>query len=86
MMASEDSLEFAQSAIVQVAHIASLLGAKYTRPICGRLGAELLLVADYLDNADLDQLRISKLLKDVEMICNVSSHGAMPERPQLISL
>ena len=57
--------------------------------ICGRLGAELLLVADYLNTAGLDQeeqlrLRISKLLRDVEMICSVqvSTQGPIPDRPQ----
>ena len=76
-MSSEDPLDFAYTAIARVADIASLLGVQHKRPICGRLGAELLLVADYLDTADHDQeerlrLRISKLLKDVETICSVS--------------
>ncbi|RFU73338.1 hypothetical protein TARUN_8912 [Trichoderma arundinaceum] len=74
-MSSEDPLDFAYTAIARVADIASLLGVQHKRPICGRLGAELLLVADYLDTADHDQeerlrLRISKLLKDVETICS----------------
>ncbi|KAE8411484.1 hypothetical protein BDV36DRAFT_274502 [Aspergillus pseudocaelatus] len=70
-----DPLDLAQASILRVAHIASELGAQFKRPVCGRLGAELLLVADYLDTAGLDQeerlrLRISKLLRDVEMICS----------------
>jgi hypothetical protein len=86
-MASEDPLDLAQTAIVRVADIASLLGVQYKRPICGRLGAELLLVADYLDTAGLDQeerlrLRISKLLRDVEMICTVRTQRTIPRRPQ----
>lgn len=77
-MVSEDPLDLAQSAIVRVADIASLLGVQCKWPICGRLGAELLLVADYLNTAGLDQeeqlrLRISKLLRDIEMICSVST-------------
>jgi hypothetical protein len=85
-MASEDPLDLAQTAIVRVADVASLLGVKSKRPLCGRLGAELLLVADYLDTASLDQeerlrLRISKLLRDVEMICCVSTQGSIPGRP-----
>lgn len=76
-MATEDPIDFARSAIVQVANIASLLGVEYKRPVCGRLGAELYLVVNYIDTAGLDQERrlrfgISKLLRDVEAICNVS--------------
>lgn len=86
MMASEDLLDFAQSAITQVAHIASQLGVKYACPICGCLGAELLLVADYLNTAGLDQeeRRISKLLKDVERICNVSTKELCLGVPSLL--
>ncbi|KAJ5174596.1 subtilisin-like protein [Penicillium canariense] len=74
-MATEDPLDFAHAAIVQVANIASSLGGESKRPVCGRLGAELFLVADYIDTAGLDQekrvrLRIPKLLRDVEAICN----------------
>lgn len=77
-MASEDPLDLAYTAIVRVADTASLLGAKHKRPICGRLGAELLMVAYCLNTADHDQeerlrLRISKLMKDVETICRVSA-------------
>lgn len=89
-MVSEDPLDLAQTAIVRVADIASLLGVEYKRPVCGRLAAELLLVADYLNTAGLDQeeqlrLRISKLLRDVEMICSVqvSTKGLIPDHPQL---
>ncbi|KAL7966315.1 hypothetical protein HDV63DRAFT_172848 [Trichoderma sp. SZMC 28014] len=57
----------------------SIAGAKHKRPICGRLGAELLLVADCLNSPDHDQedrlrLRISKLMKAVETICRVSAN------------
>ncbi|PYH72818.1 S8 family peptidase [Aspergillus vadensis CBS 113365] len=74
-MASEDPIDFAHTAIAQVANIASLLGVESKRPLCGRLGAELFLVANYIDTAGLDQesrlrLRISKLLRDVEAMCN----------------
>ncbi|GLA16157.1 hypothetical protein AnigIFM62618_002726 [Aspergillus niger] len=74
-MASEDPIDFAYTAIAQVANIASLLGVESKRPLCGRLGAELFLVANYIDTAGLDQerrlrLRISKLLRDVEAMCN----------------
>lgn len=77
-MASEDPLDIACIAIMGVAHIASLLGINHRRPICGTLGAELLLVADCLNTADHDQeeqlrLRISKLMNDVETICRVST-------------
>ena len=76
-----DPLDLAQASILRVAHIASELGAQFKRPVCGRLGAELLLVADYLDTAGLDQeerlrLRISKLLRDVEMICSVGTRDS----------
>lgn len=78
-VASEDPLDLAYNAIVRVADTASLLGAKHKRPICGRLGAELLLVADCLNSPDHDQedrlrLRISKLMKAVETICRVSAN------------
>lgn len=77
-MASEDPLDLAYTAIARVADTASQLGFKHKRPICGRLGAELLMIADCLNTADHDQeerlrLRISKLMKDVETICRVSA-------------
>jgi hypothetical protein len=77
-MELEDPLDLAQVAIMRVADIASVLGVRRKRPICGRLGAELLLVVDYLNTASLDQeellrVRISKLLRDVERICCVSN-------------
>ena len=75
-MVLEDPLDLAQIAIARVADIASRLGAQFKQRLCGRLGAELLLVAVYLNTADLDQeeqlrVRILKLLRDVEMICSV---------------
>ncbi|KAJ5971397.1 subtilisin-like protein, partial [Penicillium vulpinum] len=74
-MATEDPIDFARAAISQVATIACSLGAKLKLPVCGRLGGELYIVADYIDRVGLDQekrlrLRISKLLRDVEAICN----------------
>lgn len=54
-MASEDPIDLAQTAISRVADIASSLGVEYKRPVCGRLGAELLLVANYIDTTGLDQ-------------------------------
>ncbi|KAJ5507504.1 subtilisin-like protein [Penicillium freii] len=74
-MATEDPIDFAHAAIAQVANIAPLLAVEYKRLVCGRLGAELYLVANYIDTAGLDQekrlrFRISKLLRDVEAICN----------------
>lgn len=76
-MATEDPIDFAHAVIDKVANIASSLGVELRRPVCGRLGAELFLVAKYIDTAGLDQenrlrLRIFKLLRDVEAICNVS--------------
>lgn len=76
-MATEDPIDFAHAAIAQVANIACTLAFDYKRPVCSRLGAELYLVANYIDTAGLDQekrlrFRISKLLRDVEAICNVS--------------
>ncbi|PYH91063.1 hypothetical protein BO71DRAFT_401694 [Aspergillus ellipticus CBS 707.79] len=70
-MATEDPIDFASAAISKAADIASSLGVKLKRPVCARLGAELFLVADYLDTAGLDQenrlrLRISKLLREVK--------------------
>ena len=75
-MMSEDPLDLAQTAIARIAVIASRLAVQYKRPVCGRLSAELLLVAIHLDTAGLDQeeqlrVRISKLLRDVEMICSL---------------
>lgn len=80
-METEDPLDFALSAIIKVANIASSLGVKSRQPVCGRLGAELLLVANHIDTAGLDQenrlrLRISKLLRDVEAICNVTKDSS----------
>lgn len=77
-MESEDPLDLAQASIARVADIASSLGVEHRRPVCGRLGAELLLVAHYIDTAGLDQekrlrVRISKLMRDVEIVCNVST-------------
>ncbi|KAK6603922.1 extracellular alkaline serine protease [Botrytis cinerea] len=73
-MEFEDPLDLAQFAIMRVANIASLLGVRRKRPLCGRLGAELLLVVNYLNTVSLDQeellrVRIWKLLRDVERIC-----------------
>lgn len=80
---SEDPLDLAHIAIVEVAHIASLLGVEIVRPICGQLGAELLLVGEYLKTTSLEheerlRLRISKLLRDVERICWVSPKDILP--------
>ena len=77
-MEFEDPLDLAQFAIMRVANIASLLGVRRKRPLCGRLGAELLLVVNYLNTVSLDQeellrVRIWKLLRDVERICCVSN-------------
>lgn len=91
-MESEDPIDFAHTAIAQVANIASLLGVESKRPLCGRLGAELFLVANYIDTAGLDQerrlrLRISKLLRDVEAMCNVSvAENYIPHPWSLMSL
>ncbi|KAI9928487.1 hypothetical protein ASPWEDRAFT_50364 [Aspergillus wentii DTO 134E9] len=76
-MALIDPIDLAQTAIVRVAEIALVLGVQYKRQICGRLGAELFLVAESLDRAGLDQeeqlrVRISKLLREVEGICSCS--------------
>lgn len=77
-MATEDPLDFAHTAISRVAKIAHLRGVESKQPVCGRLGAELFIIADYLDTAGLDQekqlrLRESKLLRGVEAICNVKT-------------
>lgn len=55
MEVSMELLDLAQSAIGEVAHIASELDVKHKKPICGRLGAELLLVTWYLETAGEDQ-------------------------------
>ena len=77
-MILDDPLDIAQTALVRVANLASLLGVNHKRPICGRLGAELLLAADFLKSTDFDEeaqlrSRSLKLLRDVELICRVSS-------------
>ncbi|KAL4985727.1 subtilisin-like protein [Aspergillus falconensis] len=87
-METEDPIDFARAAIAQVAKIASLLGVESKRPVCGRLGAELYLVADYIDTAGLDQekrlrMRIHKLLRDVEAICNWPHNGQKNSYPLL---
>ncbi|OGM41817.1 hypothetical protein ABOM_009628 [Aspergillus bombycis] len=69
-------LDLTQASILRVAHIASELGAQCKRPVCSRLGVELLLLANYFDTAVWDQekhlrLCISTLLRDIEIICNV---------------
>jgi hypothetical protein len=79
MMALVGPLDIAQIAILRVAHIASVLGVHNKRAILGRLGAELMLVADYLNTSELDdeerlRSRVSKLMRDVEMLCSVSRH------------
>ena len=81
VMILDDPLDIAQSALVRVANLASQLGAHKKRPICGRLGAELLLAADFLKSAEFDQQeqlrsRSLKLLRDVELICRVSSRDS----------
>ncbi|KAJ5718316.1 hypothetical protein N7488_003962 [Penicillium malachiteum] len=87
MILAEDSdpLELAQVAISRVANIASELGVELRRPVCGRLGAELLLLADYIDKASQDQedqlrSRIFKLLRDVESICRSSEETKSLEK------
>lgn len=74
----EDPIDLALIAIDRVAHIASTLGVRSRRPQCGALGAELLLIASYLNSAGLDEeervrMRISKLLREIEHVCNVST-------------
>ncbi|KAH0538095.1 hypothetical protein FGG08_005307 [Glutinoglossum americanum] len=69
-----DPFDLAQAAIPRVSDIASRLGVENKRSICGRLGGELLILANSLDCRDSDQeecmrLRIWKLLRDVERIC-----------------
>ncbi|CAG8895629.1 unnamed protein product [Penicillium egyptiacum] len=76
-MATDDPIDLAQAAISRVADIASSLGVQYKRPVCGRLGAELLLVANYIDTAGL--------LRDVESICNVGTSFDFALEPELIS-
>ena len=73
----EDPLDLAICAFLRVADMASNLGVMRMQPIYGSLGAELLLVAEYLDNSDAEseqktRIRLSKLLNDVETICSVS--------------
>ncbi|KAL9618679.1 MAG: hypothetical protein Q9160_006646 [Pyrenula sp. 1 TL-2023] len=90
-MEFDDPLDLAQVAISRVADIASLLGVRYKRPLCGRLGAELFLVAEYLDTAGLDReeelrLRVSKLLRDVESICRWPNHASGSLYPILETL
>lgn len=77
MGVSTELLDLAQFAIRQAANITSELGVKHKKLICGRLGAELLLVRWYLEAVGEDQekclrLRIPRLLRDVGRICNVS--------------
>lgn len=76
-MHSEDPLDFAQIAIERVAYIATLLEVEYKRQLCSSLGAQVLIVADFIGTASLDQdewlrLRISKLLGVVENLCSVN--------------
>ncbi|KAK4059079.1 hypothetical protein Trihar35433_11175 [Trichoderma harzianum] len=74
-MANKDLLDFAQTAISQVAKIAINLGISLMNPTCASLGTELWLVVDHLssiDPSDYDELKlhISKLVKHVERICS----------------
>jgi len=71
-MDPEEALELAQQAVKKVSHIAISVGQKKQRSVCGRLGGELFIVADYLDGLSnqVDQLsKVPKLLRDIERIC-----------------
>ncbi|KAF4946043.1 hypothetical protein FGADI_11480 [Fusarium gaditjirri] len=71
-MDPEEALEIAQQAVKKVSHIAIVVGQKKKRNVCGRLGGELFIVADYLDGLSnqADQLsKVPKLLRDIERIC-----------------
>ncbi|KAL7930206.1 hypothetical protein V8C35DRAFT_313804 [Trichoderma chlorosporum] len=73
-MANKGLLDFAQTAISQVAIIAINLGFSLKNTTCGSLGAELWLVADYLGSVDPNDddelsLHIFNLMKHVERIC-----------------
>ena len=75
----DEALEIAPNAIEKVAHIAAALGGgNKERIVCGQLGAELLIVVDYLKSVEPEQYhqlrKVRKLLKDVEWICSVSIH------------
>ncbi|OQE82049.1 hypothetical protein PENNAL_c0038G07912 [Penicillium nalgiovense] len=72
-MASEDPIDLAQTAISRVADIASSLGVEYKRPVCGRLGAELLLVANYIDTTGLDQEKCRRLFPSCYVMWKVSA-------------
>jgi hypothetical protein len=76
-MDAYEALEFAPIAAEKVSHIATALGATKKRKVCGRLGGELLIVADYLRGLGAEQQdrllrRVKKLLRDIEWVCSVS--------------
>ena len=74
-MDPEEALELGQHAIEKVSRIAISVGQKKQRIVCGRLGGELFILADYLQGLSdqVDQLsKVPKLLRDIERICCVS--------------
>ncbi|RGP78854.1 peptidase s8 subtilisin kexin sedolisin [Fusarium longipes] len=78
-MDPEEALELAQQAIEKVSHIAVYVGQKNQRSVCGRLGGELFIVADYLQGIQIDEVdqlsKVPKLLRDIESICSWPSRS-----------
>ena len=77
-MDTEEALDLGQHSIEKVSRIATFVGQKKQRIVCGRLGAELFILADYLQGLSdqVDQLlKVPKLLRDIERICCVSARG-----------
>ncbi|RBR23162.1 uncharacterized protein FIESC28_04157 [Fusarium coffeatum] len=78
-MDPEEALELGQHAIEKISRIAIFVGQKEQRIVCGRLGGQLFILADYLQGLS-DQVhqlsRVPKLLRDIERIC------CWPEKPK----
>lgn len=77
VMDAYETLELAPTAIERVSHIATELGMRRKREVCGRLGGELFIAAHHLTSAgpeQEDQLlrKVPKLMRDIERVCSVS--------------
>jgi len=75
-MSDGDILDMAIRGAESVSQIAISLGLDEKRPVCGQLGAELYLLAEYLKSATEDQHNerlVRKVLRDIEWMCSVSA-------------
>ena len=67
-MDPDEALELGQHAIEKVSRIAIFVGQKKQRIVCGRLGGELFILADYLQGLSDQVDHISKVLWNAILI------------------